>query len=421
MTFYDLNIIPEIIRSIEDSGYETPSPIQEEAIPVLLEGKDILGSAQTGTGKTLAFAVPILQHLANDLRKDRKHKTAALILTPTRELANQIGKSFRVYGKHVKLRHTVIYGGVSQRKQAQDIRRGVDIIIATPGRLLDLVRQKILRLNDIKYLVLDEADRMLDMGFIGDVREIIKHVHEDRQTMFFSATMPREIEKLSQEILKDPERIMIAPVTETIDQISQSLYHVSKKKKTSLLIHLMESLQMDRALVFTRTKHGADRVVKQLLDHGIKAEAIHGNKSQAARERALFNLKKKRTQVLVATDVASRGIDIKDLAFVLNYDLPEDPETYIHRIGRTGRAGSMGIAITFCDVHERKHLRQIEKHIDEKIQVVGYHPFVEETKEEPKNNNNKKKPNKKKFYYGAHKNKKNNTFKKTANKKQSQA
>ncbi len=401
MTFYELGIIPQILKAIEEKGYETPSPIQEQAIPLLLSGKDILGSAQTGTGKTLAFAVPILQHIVEDKIRERKHKRAALILTPTRELANQIGQSFRVYGKHTGLRHTVIYGGVSQKKQEQALRRGVDIVIATPGRLLDLLRQRVLNLNDIKYTVLDEADRMLDMGFIIDVKEILKYIPNPMQTMLFSATMPKAIEKLSKAILSDPVRISIAPVTETIDQISQHVYHVSRKQKTALLLHLIKEMQMDSILVFTRTKRGADHLEKELGKADIKAETIHGNKSQNARERALAKFKKRRTQVLVATDVASRGIDIKNLSFVVNYNLPEEAETYIHRIGRTGRAGLSGVAITFCDIQERKLLTSVERHIKQTISVVGYHPYVQE-QPNPKTTQHKTtkpKRKKKKFYY----------------------
>ncbi len=404
MTFYELDINPRILKSIEEKGYESPSPIQEQAIPLLLDGKDILGSAQTGTGKTLAFAVPILQHIMNDRIKEPKHKQAALILTPTRELANQIGQSFRAYGKHTGLRHTVIYGGVSQKKQEQEIRRGVDIVIATPGRLLDLLRQRVIRLNDIKYFVLDEADRMLDMGFIVDVKEIVKYMHEKRQTMLFSATMPAAIASLAQEILTEPERIAISPVTETIEQISQHVYFVSKKEKTALLLHLINEMQMDSILVFTRTKHGADHLEKELIKAGIKAETIHGNKSQNARERALANFKKRKTQVLVATDVASRGIDIKNLSFVINYDLPEEPETYIHRIGRTGRAGLSGAAISFCDVLERKLLKSVERHIKQSISVVGYHPYAQQQPKEKIAVHKKNQPKKKKkFYYQANK------------------
>ncbi len=404
MTFYDLGIIPNILKSIEEKGYVTPTPIQEQAIPLLLGGNDVLGSAQTGTGKTAAFAVPILQHIYEDKKRDKKHKLAALILTPTRELANQIGQSFRLYGKHTGLRHTVIFGGVSQKKQEQAIRKGVDIIIATPGRLLDLLRQRVLKLNDIKYFVLDEADRMLDMGFIVDVKEIVKYMHQERQTMLFSATMPKAIEALAKELLKDPERIAIAPVTETVEQISQHLYYVSRKQKTELLLHLIEEMQIDNLLVFTRTKHGADHLEKELLKAGIKAETIHGNKSQNARERALANFKKRRTSVLVATDVASRGIDIKNLSFVINYDLPEEAETYIHRIGRTGRAGLSGIAMSFCDINERKLLASVERHIKQTINVVGYHPFVQEQPKKTKMQTKSYKPKaKKKFYYHTNK------------------
>ena len=402
MTFYDLGITPLILKSIEEKGYEEPTPIQAQAIPMLLMGKDVLGSAQTGTGKTAAFAVPILQKIYEEKQQNKRHKISALILAPTRELANQIAQSFQVYGKRTGLKHIAIFGGVSINKQQQAIHRGVDIVIATPGRLLDLLHRHIIKLNDIKYLVLDEADRMLDMGFIVDIKKIIKYIPIDRQTMLFSATMPKAIEHLAKEILNDHTRITVSPVTETIDQISQRIYHVNKKQKTALLLHLINELQIDSALVFTRTKHGADRLQKEIMKSSIHVETIHGNKSQNARERALANFKKGKTNILVATDVASRGIDIKKLSFVINYDLPEDGETYIHRIGRTGRAGLSGVALSFCDMPEIKLLRNIERHIRQVIDVVGFHPYVTDMKSPVpiKQNKNYKK---KKFYYQSNK------------------
>lgn len=395
MTFYDLKMIPQILKAIQEKGYTIPTPIQEQSIPLLLDGNDILGSAQTGTGKTAAFAVPILQRIYQEKTKDNHRRIKALVLTPTRELANQIGQSFSVYGKHTGIKHTVIFGGVSQKKQELSLKNGAEIVIATPGRLLDLLRQRIMRLDDIRYLVLDEADRMLDMGFITDVKEIIKDIPLSRQTMLFSATMPKEIVKLSEDILRNPIRVMITPVTATINAISQRLYHVEKKDKTKLFIHLFETLNIDSAIVFTRTKHGANQLEKELIHHGIKAQSIHGNKSQAQRERALSNFKKRKTDVLVATDVASRGLDITALSYVINFDLPEEDETYIHRIGRTGRAGLSGVAISFCAPHERKLLAAIERFIKTKIDVVSTHPFA---KAIVMNQPNASKTKKKKYY-----------------------
>jgi ATP-dependent RNA helicase RhlE len=372
--FKKLGIIDEISKAVTKFGYLTPTPIQLEAIPVLLDGKDMLASAQTGTGKTAAFAIPILQRLYED--KTDKRLIKALVLSPTRELANQIFENFNAYSIYLGIRSVVIYGGVKQREQEHQLRGGADVLVATPGRLLDLVNQKIVDLKDVSYFVLDEADQMLDMGFINDVKKIVKMIKTERQTMLFSATMPKTIEKLAAEVLKDPVRVMVTPVTKTLDQITQSVYHVAKKKKTSLLVELIESEKMASVLVFTRTKQGANRVTKELLEKGIRTEAIHGNKSQNARERALENFKKGKTNVLVATDIAARGIDIEALSYVFNYDLPEVPETYIHRIGRTGRAGLDGISISFCDVLERDLLKAIEKHIKNPIDVKTLEGFV---------------------------------------------
>lgn len=374
-TFKELNIIEPILKAVDSAGYDIPTPIQVEAIPALLDKKDILGSAQTGTGKTAAFAIPILQQIYLSKTADKKRLIEALILTPTRELASQIGDSFTLYAKHLNIRNTVVFGGVSQKRQETALLSGVNILIATPGRLLDLMNQGIISLEYVKYLVLDEADQMLDMGFIKDVQRIISKVPKVRQTMLFSATMPKQIEELSKSILKDPVRIAVVPVTKTLDVIDQKLYHVNKKQKTDLLIHLIKTDKMRSVLVFTRTKHQANRVVKSLTQEKLLAEAIHGDKSQAARERALANFKKGSTHILVATDIAARGIDIEALSFVVNYDLPEVPETYIHRIGRTGRAGLGGQAISFCDILEKKLFSDIEKHTQKKLQVIEDHPY----------------------------------------------
>jgi len=394
MTFKELNLIDPILKALDTEGYLAPSPIQEQSIPVLLEGKDILGSAQTGTGKTAAFAIPIIQglYLAHNAGLVTK-KIQALILAPTRELASQIKDSFSSYGRYVKIKSTVIFGGVRQKAQTEALAKGVDVLIATPGRLLDLINQGFVDLSQVKFFVLDEADRMLDMGFIHDVDKIVKLIPNKRQTMLFSATMPKEIAALANAILKDPVRVAVTPVEATLDVIKQSLYLVSKKDKIDLLAHLITAHQIPSALVFTRTKHGANKVVKDLNQLGIMSEAIHGNKSQNAREIALKNFKTKKTSVLIATDIAARGIDIDELSHVINYDLPEVPETYIHRIGRTGRAGLSGIAISFCSPDESGLLKDIEKHIQMKLPQVA-DPLLEriqmKNKLETKNKTNKK-------------------------------
>ena len=369
MTFKSLNIIGPILKALASEGYTEPSPIQEQAIPVLLEGKDILGSAQTGTGKTAAFAVPIIQKLHEKQVKHETRYIKALVLAPTRELASQIKDSFVTYGKHLGLRTAVIFGGVGQRPQTDALHRGIDILVATPRRLLDLVNQGFINFTKVEYFVLDEADRMLDMGFIKDVEKIIKLIPKHRQTMLFSATMPKEIIGLAHKILNNPVRIAVKPVETTLEVIEQSIYKVAKKDKVDLLIHLLKQNIIDSALVFTRTKQWANKVTKALVLAGIKAEAIHGNKSQSAREKALKNFKTKQIAVLVATDIAARGIDIDELSHVINYDLPEVPETYIHRIGRTGRAGFSGVAISFCSPEETKLLKDIEKHIHINLHV----------------------------------------------------
>lgn len=376
MTFENLNLIEPILRALKSEGYTHPTPIQEQSIPVLLQRRDLLGCAQTGTGKTAAFAIPILQLLHNDeLYVKGPSGIKALILTPTRELAIQIDESLSAYGRYLKLSHTVIFGGVSQKAQTDALKAGVDILVATPGRLLDLMNQGYISLKNIKMFVLDEADRMLDMGFIHDVKRVIEKLPAKRQTLFFSATMPPEISKLASTILTNPARVEVTPVSSTAELVDQSIYFVEKGNKKSLLIHLLEDKNIETALVFTRTKHGADRVAKDLNKAGIQAEAIHGNKSQNARQRALTNFKEKKTRVLVATDIAARGIDIDELAHVINYELPNIPETYVHRIGRTGRAGASGRAYSFCDSEEREYLKDINKLIAKNIHVVQDHPF----------------------------------------------
>lgn len=375
-TFQDLNIIAPILKAVADEGYTHPTPIQEQSIPIVLEGKDLLGCAQTGTGKTAAFAIPILQQMQAKPKTAGIKKIKVLVLTPTRELAIQISESFSVYGGNLGVNNLVIFGGVPQGAQVKALKAGIDILIATPGRLLDLIGQNFISLKDIEIFVLDEADRMLDMGFINDVKKVVARIPVKRQTLFFSATMPSEIQKLANTILVNPEKVEVTPVSSTAETIKQSLYFVDQKEKKKLLIHLLEDKRIDRVLVFTRTKHGADKLVKDLHKANISAEAIHGNKSQNARQRALSNFKASQTRVLIATDIAARGIDIDDLTHVINYDLGDVPETYVHRIGRTGRAGNSGIAIAFCDVEERDNLKAIQKLIGFSIPLVEVHPFL---------------------------------------------
>jgi len=377
LLFKDLNLIEPILRALNTEGYSTPTPIQEQSIPVALAGRDLLGCAQTGTGKTAAFAIPILQHLYAEKSNGQRTKgIRALILTPTRELAIQIDESIAAYGRHLGLKHLVVFGGVSQHPQTAALRSGTDILIATPGRLLDLMQQGYISLSNIEIFVLDEADRMLDMGFIHDVKKVIAKLPSKRQTLFFSATMPNEIATLADSILNEPVRVEVTPVSSTAQTIQQSMYFVEKMDKKHLLIHLLKDKSIERALVFARTKHGSDKVVKDLMQHGVHAEAIHGNKSQNARQRALSNFKSGATRVLVATDIAARGIDVDNLTHVINYELPNVPETYVHRIGRTGRAGASGTAFSFCDREEREFLRDIQKLIGNSIPVVNEHPFV---------------------------------------------
>ncbi len=373
MSFNNLQLIEPVLQALSKEGYTTPTPIQQKSIPVILERKDLLGCAQTGTGKTAAFTLPVLQLLHQD---QQEHKgIRALVLTPTRELAIQIGESITAYGRFLNIRHHVIFGGVPQNSQVQAIKRGVDILVATPGRLLDLMQQRIVHLDDIRYFILDEADRMLDMGFIQDVRRVIAKLPEKRQTLFFSATMPMEIQQLANMLLRNPVKVEVTPVSSTVEIIQQSVYFTEKQHKKSLLIHLLEDQSIETVLVFTQMKHAADKLALQLNKAGIRTEAIHGNKTQGARQRALENFKNRKTRVLVATDIAARGIDIEDLTHVVNYELPNIPETYVHRIGRTGRAGASGTAISFCDWGEKTFLTDIQKLIKKAIPIVKGHPF----------------------------------------------
>jgi len=377
MLFDQLQLIEPLLRALQAEGYTRPTPVQQQAIPPLLQRKDLLACAQTGTGKTAAFSLPILQLLHQDeLFQKGPDGIKALILTPTRELAIQIGESIATYGKYLRLRHTVIFGGVGQKPQTDALRSGVDILVATPGRLLDLMDQRFVHLQHIKFFVLDEADRMLDMGFIHDVKKVIARLPQKRQTLFFSATMPPEIAKLAASILTNPVTVQVTPVSSTVNTIQQSVYFVAKSDKRKLLHHLLEDRSINSALVFTRTKHGADKVAKDLNRSGIRAEAIHGNKSQSSRQLALSNFKGRKTRVLVATDIAARGIDIDELSHVFNFELPNVPETYVHRIGRTGRAGASGISISFCDEEEKEYLHDIQKLIGKVLPVVTDHPHV---------------------------------------------
>jgi len=376
-TFDQMGLIEPILKALNEEGYTQPTPIQEQAIPYLLENRDLLGCAQTGTGKTAAFAIPILQKLYAEKHAGRK-VIKTLILTPTRELAIQIEESFNAYGRHLGLKTLVIFGGVSQHSQVLALQKGVDILVATPGRLLDLMQQRYVHLNDISTFVLDEADRMLDMGFVHDVKKVIVRLPAKRQTLFFSATMPPDIQQLANAILTNPVKVEVTPVSSTAETIQQSLYIVDKNNKKNLLVHLLKKDEIKSALIFTRTKHGADRVVIDLLRVGVEAQAIHGNKSQNARQNALNNFKTGVTRVLIATDIAARGIDIDELSHVINFELPNIPETYVHRIGRTGRAGFSGIAYSFCDAEEFDYLKDIQKLIGKSIPVDAEHPWHEQ-------------------------------------------
>jgi ATP-dependent RNA helicase RhlE len=371
MSFNNLHLVEPILRALKSEGYTKPTPIQAQAIPLALQRKDILGVAQTGTGKTAAFAIPIIQMLCEEKQPDaHKRVIRSLILTPTRELAIQIGESFATYGKHTDLKYKVIFGGVNQHGQVEALRAGIDVLIATPGRLLDLMSQRHVHLNNVRFFVLDEADRMLDMGFVHDVKKVIAKLPAKKQTLFFSATMPPEIVHLAGSILVNPSTVAVTPISSTVDIVNQVVYFVDRENKKHLLKEVLKDPKIERVLVFTRTKHGADKVVKELTRAGIKAQAIHGNKSQNARQDALNNFKSKATRVLVATDIAARGIDIDDLTHVINFELPNVPESYVHRIGRTGRAGASGIAIAFCDAEEKAYLKDIQKLIGKQISVI---------------------------------------------------
>jgi len=375
MSFESLKLDKPFLQAVQDEGYTTPTPIQAQAIPLVLQGKDLLGCAQTGTGKTAAFAIQILQLLNNSKGFDRKKKIRSLIITPTRELAIQIEESLVAYGRHTKLTSTVVFGGVNQNPQTRILQQGIDILVATPGRLLDLMNQGFVSLKDVEIFVLDEADRMLDMGFIHDVKKLLAVLPKKRQSLFFSATMPPEIVKLADSILNNPSKVEVTPVSSTAETINQFMYFVDKGNKNALLLDVLKDPKIKTVLVFTRTKHGADKVVKVLIKNNITAEAIHGNKAQNARQRALSNFKAQTTRVLVATDIAARGIDVDELAHVINFEIPNIPETYVHRIGRTGRAGANGTALSFCDAEEKTDLRDIEKLIGKKIPIIDAHPF----------------------------------------------
>lgn len=383
-TFADLNLIEPLKRSLAEAGYDKPTPIQAEAIPSLLEGRDLLGCAQTGTGKTAAFALPILHRLAGNPKKAPPKHTRVLVLTPTRELAIQVHESFATYGKNLPFKYVVIFGGVGQSPQVKAMSTGVDVLVATPGRLMDLIEQGLIKLSGLEVFVLDEADRMLDMGFIHDIKKVLKLLPERRHNLFFSATMPPEIEKLANSILHNPARVEVTPVSSTAELISQTVMLVDRENKRPLLKHILSDSSLKRVIVFSRTKHGANKIVDFLEKAGIIAEAIHGNKSQTARQKALENFRSGKIRVLIATDIAARGIDIDDITHVINFDLPNESESYVHRIGRTARAGASGVAISFCDAEEKAFLRDIEKLIGKNVPVNKDQPFhsvvVEESK-----------------------------------------
>ena len=389
MKFKDLNLLPSLLKALDDKKYTEPTSIQEKAIPFVLSREDVLGSAQTGTGKTAAFALPIIQHLENEQQSHSgRRRIRALVVTPTRELAIQIGENFVSYSKYNNVRTTVIYGGVKQGSQTQALNRGVDVLIATPGRLLDLMSQGYISLKDVGYFVLDEADRMLDMGFIHDIKKLLEKLPQKRQSLFFSATMPENILKLSRQILINPKKIAVNPVSSTAETIQQFLYYTNKSSKKELLLHILKDEKINQILVFSRTKHGADRIVRNLRKKKIEASAIHGDKSQNQRQNALKAFKKGAVRVLVATDIAARGIDIDKLHYVLNYDIPNESETYVHRIGRCGRAGEQGVSISICEPEENRYVRDIEKLISKNIDVVTDHPFPQT--EKPMNAQQKK-------------------------------
>ncbi len=395
MKFEDFKLIPAILEALEDENYKEPTSIQIKSIPAILNGEDVIGSAQTGTGKTAAFAIPIIQHLLNNQQNTNgRRKITTLVITPTRELAIQIGESFTTYAKYTNIKNTVIFGGVSQIAQKKVLKRGVDVLVATPGRLLDLMNQGEISLRDIKYFVLDEADRMLDMGFIHDIKKILAKLPRRRQSLFFSATMPQKILNLSQQILINPRKVVVSPVSSTAETIQQYLYTTNRKSKNDLLLHILENSELNQVLLFSRTKYGADRIVRNLKKKKIKSAAIHGNKSQNQRQRVLKEFKSGEIRVLVATDIAARGIDIDKLRYVINYDIPNESETYVHRIGRCGRAGEEGISISLCEPEENVYIKDIEKLIKQKIQIVEDNPFPQTDK--PMSNSEKKEMKKEK-------------------------
>ncbi len=410
MQFEDLEIIAPIIKALKEEQYVSPTPIQEKAIPLVLAKHDLLATAQTGTGKTAAFAIPILQHLVSS-RQQNHHarKIQALVVTPTRELAIQIEESFETYGRYTGIKSTVIFGGVTQGKQTDAIRRGVEVLIATPGRLLDLMDQGIVSLRDVEYFVLDEADRMLDMGFIHDIKRIIAKLPVQRQSLFFSATMPNDIVELSRKILNNPKKVEVSPVSSAAQTVQQFLYYTNKGTKKDLLMHILKDRKMDQVLLFSRTKHGADKIAKSLKEQHILSAAIHGDKAQNARQRALSQFKAKEIRVLVATDIAARGIDIDKLKHVINYDIPNISETYVHRIGRSGRAGEEGVAISLCEPEENLFIKDIEKLINQKLVVITDNPFPQTEKEMTTGEKKEfeKEKNRKKQEFFANKNKQN--------------
>ncbi len=414
LIFNDLNLIAPIQKALESEGYRQPTPIQAKAIPHLLAGNDLLGTAQTGTGKTAAFAIPILQGLSQEEDVKGRRQIRALVIAPTRELALQIGESFRIYGSHLNLRTLVVYGGVSQHPQTKSLAKGIDILVATPGRLLDLINQKYISLKQIRYFVLDEADMMLEMGMIDDVRRIIAYLPSVRQTMCFSATMPKPVAKLANSILNKPVKVDIIPNLSPIDIIEQKIYFVDRVNKMQLLVRILRDDSVESVLVFSRTKHGADRIVRLLVNEGFSAQAIHGDKTQYARQKALSNFKKRKTRILVATDIAARGLDISELSHVINFDLPDAAETYVHRIGRTGRAGLGGIALSFCDHGEKSLFRSIQKLIDRTIPEAEENPFplkdttvrAKTKRRTPRRSKSKSKPRSKESFVTASKPKK---------------
>ncbi|MBD3583011.1 DEAD/DEAH box helicase [Flavobacterium selenitireducens] len=416
MKFEDLQLSKSILTAVSEEGYTTPTPIQQQSIPVILEGRDIVGCAQTGTGKTAAFAIPIIHNLHRNIGTSKRHKVIrALVVTPTRELALQIGESFETYGRYTNLRQLTVFGGVSQVPQVDQLKRGVDVLIATPGRLLDLHKQGFIDLDHLHTLVLDEADQMLDMGFVNDVKKIVKLTPDNRQTLLFSATMPMQIRELAEMFLTDPTNVQVAPVSSTAERVEQRIYFVDKSDKRNMLYHLIRNEKLDNVLVFTRTKHGADNVVRSLRKKGVAAEAIHGDKSQSARQRVLEAFKNNEVGVLVATDIAARGIDIEQLPFVINFDLPNVPETYVHRIGRTGRAGNGGVAISLCGLDEAPYWKDIQKLIKVDVKIVEDHPYpwkegeapgtIATPVEQPKNNRSGKSHGQSRKSEGSKKNK----------------